>query len=173
MNLKLDRQEAAIQAAGNTLGNVFHYISLFIIGATIVWSAAHEYVGMIESGYAGLKDILLLFIYLELGAMVGIYFKTHHLPVQYLIYIAITALARHLVIDMQKVTDEFHIYLILAIVSSILLLSISILVFAYTARSFGRPEDEFKIDPVQYSGEERRCNTEDTRPVKIERRKPV
>ncbi|MBT6550525.1 MAG: phosphate starvation-inducible protein PhoH [Gammaproteobacteria bacterium] len=173
MNLNFKKQEAVIQAAGDTLGNIFHYISLFIIGATIVWSAAHEYMRMIESGYAGLKDILLLFIYLELGAMVGIYFKTHHLPVQYLIYIAITALARHLVIDMQKVSDPFHLYLILAIVGSILLLSISILVFAYTARSFGRPEDEFKIEPAAYSGKDRRCSTEDTRSIKIERRKPA
>ena len=30
----------------------------------------------------------------EIGAMVGIYFKTTHLPVRYLIYIAITALGR-------------------------------------------------------------------------------
>ncbi len=171
MNLKFNKQEEAIQAAGDTLGNIFHYISLFIIGATIVWSAAHEYMIMLGHGYAGLKDILLLFIYLELGAMVGIYFKTHNLPVQYLIYIAITALARHLVIDMQKVTDEFHLYLILAIVFSILILSFSILVFAYTARSFGRPEDEFKIDPVKYASDERRCSTEDTRSIKIERRK--
>ena len=37
-----------------------------------------------EEGYAKLKDILLLFIYLELGAMVSIYFKTHQLPVQFL-----------------------------------------------------------------------------------------
>ncbi len=31
---------------------------------------------MMEKGRAALKDILLLFIYLELGAMIGIYFKT-------------------------------------------------------------------------------------------------
>ncbi len=133
-----------IQKAGNTLVDVFHYLALFVIGATIVWSAVVEYIGMIHSGHAGLKDILLLFIYLELGAMVGIYFKTHHLPVQYLIYIAITALARHLVIDVQKVTDSFHITLILAIVGSILLLSLSIMIFAFTAHKFGRPEDNFK-----------------------------
>lgn len=171
MTSKFSKQEESIQAAGNILGNIFHYVSLFIIGATIVWSATHEYMILLNQGHAGLKDILLLFIYLELGAMVGIYFKTHHLPVQYLIYIAITALARHLVIDMQKVTDEFHLYLIIAIVASILILSFAILVFAYTARSFGRPEDEFKIVP-QYSGEDRRCGADDTRSIKIERRKP-
>ena len=43
----------------------------------------------------------LLFIYLELGAMVGIYFKTNHMPVRFLIYIAITALTRLLISDIQ------------------------------------------------------------------------
>jgi len=171
MKTNFKKQSDWVQSTGNLLVDVFHYLALFVIGATIVWSAVAEYLGMIESGHAGLKDILLLFIYLELGAMVGIYFKTHHLPVQYLIYIAITALARHLVIDMQKVTDTFHIWLILAIVGSILLLSLSILIFAFTARSFGRPEDEFRIKPV-YSGENRRKNKPDTRKFKIERRKP-
>lgn len=121
--------------------DIFHQIALFVIGGTIVWSAIAEYMVIMDHGYAGLKDILLLFIYLELGAMVGIYFKTNRLPVQYLIYIAITALARHLVIDMQKVTEIFHIYLIMAIVSAILILSLAILVFAYTSHRFGRPED--------------------------------
>jgi len=38
-----------------------------------------------------------LFIYLEIGAMIGIYFKTTRLPVRYLIYVAITALGRVLI----------------------------------------------------------------------------
>jgi len=132
---------AVLQVIGDNMVDLFHYMSLFVIGGTIVWSAIYEYIHIMSLGHAGLKDILLLFIYLELGAMVGIYFKTHRLPVQFLIYIAITALARHLVIDMQKVTDEFHIYLIVAIVSAILILSLSVLVFAFTATRFGRPED--------------------------------
>src|ERR1700739_419390 len=48
-------------------------------------------------GRAELSDILLLFIYLEIGATVGIYFKTTRLPVRYLIYIAMTALGRVLI----------------------------------------------------------------------------
>ncbi len=54
---------------------MFHYLALFVIGSTIVWSAIYEYVQIMSGGYAKLKDILLLFIYLELGAMIGIYFK--------------------------------------------------------------------------------------------------
>jgi len=135
---------AVLQILGDNMVDLFHYMSLFVIGGTIVWSAVYEYIHIMAQGHAGLKDILLLFIYLELGAMIGIYFKTHRLPVQFLIYIAITALARHLVIDMQKVTDPFHIYLIVAIVVAILVLSLSVLVFAFTSNRYGRPEDNFE-----------------------------
>jgi protein PsiE len=131
-----------VQRAGNTLVDVFHYFALFVIGATVVWSAAYEYIHMMDKGHAGLKDILLLFIYLELGAMIGIYFKTHRLPVQFLIFIAITALSRHLVIDVQQVSENFHLYLLLAISISILILSIALLALSFSANRFGRPEDD-------------------------------
>lgn len=133
-----------VQHFGNILVDTFHYLALFIIGATVVWSAAYEYFAMMGKGYAALKDILLLFIYLELGAMIGIYFKTHRLPVQFLIFIAITALSRHLVIDVQKVSDSFHLYLLLSISAAIVLLSISLFVLTYTAKKYGRPEDDVK-----------------------------
>jgi protein PsiE len=84
-------------ALGTLLVDAFHHLALFAIGATTVWSAVASFVDMVNRGRANLSDILLLFIYLELGAMVGIYFKTTRLPVRYLLYIAITALARVLI----------------------------------------------------------------------------
>jgi phosphate starvation-inducible membrane PsiE len=60
--------------------------------------------------------------------------------VQYLIYIAITALYRHLVIDVQKVSDNFHLFLLLSITGAIAILSLSIFILSYTARKFGSPE---------------------------------
>lgn len=130
-----------LQQIGHVLGELFHFLALFVIGATIVWAAAVEYLAIMQKGHAGLKDILLLFIYLELGAMVAIYFKTHKLPVQFLIYIAITALSRHMVIDVQKVNDNFHLYLLLTITMAILLLSVAILVLTFTDHKYGRSED--------------------------------
>ena len=56
---------------------------------------------MVNKGHASIDDILLLFIYLELGAMVGIYFKTNHMPVRFLIYVAMTALTRLMIADIQ------------------------------------------------------------------------
>ncbi|RKZ39442.1 MAG: phosphate starvation-inducible protein PhoH [Gammaproteobacteria bacterium] len=138
MNIKTEK----VQSIGNVFVDIFHYLALFIIGATVVWSAGHEYLEMMEKGYAALKDILLLFIYLELGAMIGIYFKTHRLPVQFLIFIAITALSRHLVIDVQQVSDNFHLYLLLSISGAIVLLSGALFILTFTANKYGRPEDD-------------------------------
>lgn len=130
-----------IHKIGDILVDSFHYLALFGIGATIVWSAIHDYIDMMKSGHANLEEILLLFIYLELGAMIGTYFKTRRLPVQFLIYIAITALSRHLVIDVQEVADSFHLYLLLATTIAIVLLSVAILILSYTAKHYGCPED--------------------------------
>jgi len=139
--LSMRNKTVLIHKVGDILVDGFHYQALFVIGATIVWSALHDYIGMMKSGHANLEEILLLFIYLELGAMVGTYFKTRRLPVQFLIYIAITALSRHLVIDVQKVADSFHLYLLLSITVAIALLSVAILILSYTGKHFGCPED--------------------------------
>ena len=116
-----------IEKLGDYLVETFHIVGLFVIGATVVWSGVVAYLEMIDHGHATLKDILLLFIYLELGAMVGIYFKTRRLPVQFLIYIAITALTRLLTIDIKQMPNET----ILTITGAILMLTFAILVLRY------------------------------------------
>lgn len=133
--------ENKIQQFGVILVDISHYIALLVIGFVVIWAAGSEFVGIIQSGKAALKDILMLFIYLELLAMIGIYFKTHRLPVQFLIYIAITALSRHLVVDVQAVSDTFHLWLLLTITVSIFILSIAVFLLTWTANQYGRPED--------------------------------
>ena len=139
----MDNKVQNIQKFGSYLVDGFHYIALFIIGGTIVWSAAFEYQEMMENGYAGLDEILLLFIYLELGAMVGIYFNTRRLPVQFLIFIAITAMSRHLVVDVQNIQGDFqYIILLLSISGAVLLLSGALYILTFTSEKYGRPEDD-------------------------------
>lgn len=84
---------------GGLLVTAFHYLALFAIGGAVVWSAVASFLAMAAKGHASIDDILLLFIYLELGAMVGIYFKTNHMPVRFLIYVAMTAMTRLLIGD--------------------------------------------------------------------------
>ena len=92
---------------------------------------------IIEHGGPGIKDILLLFIYLELGAMVGIYFKTKRLPVRYLIYIAVTALTRLLAVDSKTMSNLDMV----TITGSILILAVAVMVLRFTSSRF-RDNDE-------------------------------
>ncbi|MBL3598810.1 MAG: phosphate-starvation-inducible PsiE family protein [gamma proteobacterium endosymbiont of Lamellibrachia anaximandri] len=128
-----------IEKAGDLMVEVFHTVGLFVIGATVIWSSVTVYLEMISHGHATLKDILLLFIYLELGAMVGIYFKTRRMPVQFLIYIAVTALTRLLTIDIKAMSNET----ILTLTGAILMLTFAILVLRYGTSKLSNQQDEF------------------------------
>lgn len=139
--MKLQRIEAAhqrIDALAHALGTLlvegFHYLALFTIGGAIVWSAVVAFFGMAVKGHASIDDILLLFIYLELGAMVGIYFKTNHMPVRFLIYVAITALTRLLIADIQA-HHQANMGIIM-ISGAILLLALATLVVRYASARF-------------------------------------
>ena len=139
-----DMKEAA-DVVGKFLVEAFHLLALFAIGATTVWSGVAAFLGMVAAGRAGLSDILLLFIYLEIGAMVGIYFKTTRLPVRYLIYIAITALGRVLI---EIVGAEHRAGLdILIVAGAILLLSFAVLALRFGSHRYpsDRPEGDLSL----------------------------
>jgi phosphate starvation-inducible membrane PsiE len=123
-----------INRLGGVLVDAFHYLALFAIGGAIVWSAIHAFIGMMAKGYASIDDILLLFIYLELGAMVGIYFKTNHMPVRFLIYVGITALTRLLVGDIA--THHKLDWGIVMVAGAILLMALANLVVRYSSARF-------------------------------------
>lgn len=127
-----------IENLGGTLVKAFHLFALFVIGGTVVWSAAHFYIETMQQGYAKLHDILLLFIYLEIGAMIGIYFKTHRLPVRFLIYVAITALTRLLTIDAKDLTNEQ----VLTVTGAILILALAALTVEFSASRFQRADED-------------------------------
>ena len=115
------RIESWLIPTGNLFVSLFHRIALFGIGAATVWAAGMSFAEMMQKPHASVQDLLLLFIYLEIGAMVGIYFKTNHMPVRFLIYIAITAVTR-LIIDLVGTKHEADM--------GILLMGITIFVLA-------------------------------------------
>ena len=123
-----------IETFGNQLVDVFILVALFVLGATVVWSAVFAYLIMIEKSHATIEDILLLFIYLELGAMIGIYFRSGIIPAQFLIFIAITVLTRMLasltVVEMSEIR-------ILVVVGAIVLLCVAVLVLRYADNKYG------------------------------------
>ncbi|HFF2038843.1 TPA: phosphate-starvation-inducible protein PsiE [Pseudomonas aeruginosa] len=128
------RMHDGANSIGNLMVEGFHYLGLFAIGAATAWASVMAFMGMLEKGHASIDDILLLFIYLELGAMVGIYFKTNHLPIRFLLYIAITALTRYLIGDVShhKAPDVGLLYLC----GGIFLLSLSVLAVRIASNKF-------------------------------------
>ena len=136
------RGQSLAEKYGNMFVDGFHTLALFAIGGTIVWSAVLAFIGMAAKGSASVEDILLLFIFLELGAMVGIYFKTNHMPVRFLIYVAITALTRTLIgavnlAHEEPIADYYDLDVHLALVTgSILLLALAALVLRYASHKY-------------------------------------
>jgi phosphate starvation-inducible membrane PsiE len=133
-----EKKFPVLEKVGDYLVDGFHLLGLFVIGATIVWSAIYKYIDMMHSGHAALDDILLLFIYLELGAMVGIYFKTHRLPVTFLLYIAITALTRFLAVDVVHLNMES----VVMITGAILILTLAVLALQYGSFHYSRRDSD-------------------------------
>ncbi len=125
---------------GNLFVTVFHRSMLFGIAIATVWSAWVTFVEIMQKKTATIEDLLLLFIYLELGAMVGIYFKTNHMPVRFLIYVAITAVTR-LIIDLVNTKREADITILLMGLT-ILILAVSNALVRYASYKFpSRPDN--------------------------------
>ena len=132
-----------VNHAGNLLVEGFHLLGLFAIGASTVWAAVATFLAMVNKGTASIEDLLLLFIYLEIGAMVGIYFKTNHMPVRFLIYVAMTALTRMMISDIQAHHNPE--VKILYIPGAILVLALATLVIRYGSARF--PSEKSSSSP--------------------------
>ena len=154
-----ERAEGIFEQVGDLMVTSFHFLALFAIGATIVWAAVFAFAGMVSKGHATIEDILLLFIYLELGAMVGIYFKTNHMPVRFLIYVAMTALTR-LLISMVNVEHIPDIRIII-VTGGILILALCVLVLRIG--SYRYPSGK-SIDMSDFSELE---NLEEAKPARL------
>ncbi|MCB1522292.1 MAG: phosphate-starvation-inducible PsiE family protein [Hyphomicrobiaceae bacterium] len=126
--------QSIAQPAGHFLTETFHMIGLFAIGAATVWAGAVFFIELMGKGRASIEDLLLLFIYLEIGSMVGIYFRTNHMPLRFLIYIGITALTRHLIGWVNHEPKPDMGVVILA--GAILILALSVLVIRYASYKF-------------------------------------
>lgn len=127
-----------LKSIGITLSEVFHLFLLFVAGISVLWAAVAEIIYVLQQGGPKLKDILMLFIFIELGAMIAIYFKTNRLSVRFLIYVAITALTRLLVIDIKSMDNVT----ILTITGAIAMLTASVFVLRAGMHWYGGDQEE-------------------------------
>lgn len=121
-----------------TLLHVIEQLGLLVIVIATIFAGVHEVKVMITNGVVTLADLLLMFLYLEILAMVGVYYRSGKLPVRFPIYIAIVALARYIVLDIKNMA---LIHLI-AVAAAILLLSLAVLAVRYGHVRFPYGENE-------------------------------
>lgn len=117
--------------------DLVEYVGLLVIAFATTTAMYHEVITMFEAKRVQLADLLLMFLYLEVLAMVGQYFKSGHLPVRYPLYIAMVALARYLVLDLKELTE----WRMLAVASAILLITLGVLAIRYGHVRFPYRED--------------------------------
>ncbi|WP_413692933.1 phosphate-starvation-inducible protein PsiE [Psychromonas sp. KJ10-2] len=116
-----------VKKAGYKALSLVEHIGLFTIAVLTVIAMAVEVWIVFKNWEVTLADLLLLFIYLEVFAMVSLYLKSGRLPVRMPLYIAVVALARYMILDMKNL-DTWRM---LGLSASILIIVLAILVIRY------------------------------------------
>ncbi|MCK7629799.1 phosphate-starvation-inducible PsiE family protein [Shewanella sp. JNE10-2] len=125
------------QYGAKGLKAVEHFV-LFIIALATMVAIGQEIVHIFNAGAVALADLLLLFIYLEVLAMVANYAESGKLPVRMPLYIAIVALARYLILDMKSMDD----WRIAAISLSTLILAATVIVIRWGQLKMPYPKNQ-------------------------------
>lgn len=103
------------------------FFGLAVIGLATTLAMGDQVLDMWRNGRVTLTDLLQMFLFLEVLAMISQYFKSGQLPVRFPLYIGMVALARYLILDLKELTE----WRMLAIASAILLLALGVLVIRF------------------------------------------
>lgn len=107
--------------------HAIEWVGLTLITVVTMVAVAQEVALMLANRVVLLQDILLLFIYLEIFTMVGLYFTSGKLPVRYPIYIAMVAIARYIIIGLKDLDG----WTMVAFSVAILVLALAVLAIRY------------------------------------------
>jgi protein PsiE len=136
-----------VRSAGHAL-LYLEMVGLVVITIATLAAGVEEVAKMVAARKVTLADLLLLFIYLEVLTMVAVYLESGALPIRMPLYIAMVALARHLILDMKEITEWEIIatsVAILVIAAAVLIIRFGHVRFPYD-RSVGDPGKPVKND---------------------------
>ena len=107
---------------------------LAIIALLTIVATLQEIIKIYEIGVVNLADLLLLFIYTEVLGMIGVFYTSNRIPITLPLFIAMTAIAR-LIILQGKGMDPITL---LYEAGAILIISLACLVIRY------KPQNQYK-----------------------------
>ena len=113
-------------------------VGLMVIAIATVVAGYHEVMLMFANQTVTLADLLLMFLFLEVLTMVGLYFNSGKLPVRFPLYIAMVALARYVILDVKEL-DVWHL---LGVAAAILMIAGAVLLIRYGHVRYPYHEDE-------------------------------
>ena len=87
-----------------------HLVALVIILVSTVIAFGQEMYQMILVQRVTLADLLLLFLYLEVLAMVRVFWESQSIQITLPLFIAITALARFIILQGKSLNPEILLY---------------------------------------------------------------
>lgn len=118
---------SAMKRHGKWLFSSIEYAGLLLVLAVTIIAVGQEVASMLAASKVSVTDLLLLFIYLEIVTMSGVYWRTGRMPVRMPLYVAMVALARHMMLD----STERSSFGMLAEAGAILLLGVAVLVVRF------------------------------------------
>lgn len=113
-------------------------VGLIFVALATMFAMGQEVYKVILQAEVHLGDLLLMFIYLEILAMVAIYLDSGKLPIRFPMYISLIALARYLILDMKNLSE----WEMLAIGLTMFIISITVLVVRYGHLKYPYPDRE-------------------------------
>jgi protein PsiE len=151
---RIDRQKAGAHMKSlNSTRHVFQrllriseFLGLVVIGISTTFAMAHETWKMVSSARVTLTDLLLMFLFLEILAMVTQYIKSGQLPVRFPLYIAIVALARELILNMEH-ASKWHM---LASAGAIFILALGVLLIRYGQSKYPSSDDALREEDPEH-----------------------
>lgn len=123
---------------------VVENLGLLVIACATVVAGWHEVQLMWDNGKVTLGDLLLMFLYLEVLSMVGLYYNSGRLPVRFPLYIAMVALARYLILDVKELESERMLY----VAGAVLLLAMAVFVIRYGHVKYPYNDDSGRTAPA-------------------------
>ena len=109
----------------------FEKLLLGVIAVLTVVGTLQEVITIFNNGSVKLADLLLLFIYAEVLGMIGVFFSSNRIPITLPLFIAMTAIAR-LIILQGKGMDPITL---LYEAGAILIIALACLVIRYKPKS--------------------------------------
>ena len=107
--------------------NQIQLLTLIIILISTVIAIGSELYQMFKIQTVTLADLLLLFLYLEVLAMVRVFWESQSIQITLPLFIAITALSRFIILQGKSINPEILVYE----AGAILLIALAILVLRF------------------------------------------